>query len=70
MLDAAILGKSALGDIQMRQNLDARNQSARQLFGQQMRYYQDPVYALAYSQQVLLGFIVNVRGTLVGSLFQ
>ena len=70
MLDAAILEKSAFGDIQMRQNLDARNQSARQLFGQRMRYYQDPVYALAYSQQILLGLNVNVRGTLLGGLFQ
>ena len=61
-LDAAILGQAALGDVEARHDLDARDDRGAQLQGRRFDLAQHAVDAIAYAQVLFERLDVDVRG--------
>src|SRR5262249_4615230 len=63
-LDTAVLGQTALGDVEPRHDLDARGDGGTQIRRQGLCRAQRAVDAVAHQDRVNIGLDVNVRCTL------
>ena len=69
-LDAAVLGQAALGDVELRQHLDARDDGHRQLLGRRREFIQHAIDAVAHPELVLERLHVDVAGLVPDRIHQ